>query len=234
MKKESRKLDELRAKAGLYGLLSTALQEPKPVIASRDKFDTFLHFVSGGEGIPRPPEAPEDAGTELRAVFGHNLSPDCPPFQTQYGKVDVFRQTSVLADLAGFYRAFGVDISGTNRRSDYLPVQLEFASLLCHKEARARENGEADNAEISCGARTRFLDRHLVRWVAAFAGAVIRKGGSDYYSGLARTLAAFVRADAESLGVDPDSEPRPDIRMEKPEDPCATCFGGIDDVPQNA
>ena len=41
----------------------------------------------------------------------------------------------------------------------------------------------------------RFLDKHLLTWVDAFASAVIRKDGRAFYAAFAGALAAFARMD---------------------------------------
>jgi TorA maturation chaperone TorD len=59
------------------------------------------------------------------------------PYETSHVKGDAFATSQLLADLAGFYRAFGVDLADRRERQDHVAVQLEFLALLAAKEARA-------------------------------------------------------------------------------------------------
>lgn len=221
--------DGLQARASLYRLFSAAFRDPSPEVAEPKEVGALLKAIPGSGAVPMPPRAPSDPAADMRRVFGYNLSPDCPPYETQYGRLGVFRQSQTMADLAGFYRAFGVDVAGGDRRPDHLPVELEFASLLCLKEARALEKRDSEGAGVCRGARARFLQEHLALWAPAFSQAVSRKAPGSYYAALSQSLEAFVRLDAESLGV-VAAERLPGPRLEEPEDPCRSCFGGIDET----
>ena len=220
---------ELEYRAEVYRLLSAAFREPSPAPLERGPLRELFSRLPEGVGLALPPEAPADLPAEFRRVFGHNLSPDCPPYETQYGKSDVFRQTHAMADLNGFYSAFGLAVGEGDRRADHLPVELEFAAILCLKEVLALERGEEEKSTICRDARLNFLGDHLGRWVPGFADAVKKKIPEGYHAGVTDTLASFIRWDARSLGLDIDA-PRPaEVRREEPEDPCSSCFGGINE-----
>jgi TorA maturation chaperone TorD len=225
-------VEELEARAAAYQLYSLAFREPSPGRVEERQWGEVYTALPGGEGLPRPPALPEDLDGELRRVFGHNLSPDCPPYETHYGQGGVFRKTQELSDIAGFYRAFGVEAAQRDRRPDHLPVELEFVSLLCVKQARAVSHGKADRARLCREARARFLRDHLGRWLGPFAAAIETKVPGGYYALLARSLASLALWDAGSLGVDPWAPtPRPArLSPEGPGDPaCDSCFGGDDE-----
>jgi hypothetical protein len=71
--------------------------------------------------------------------------------------------TFQMADVAGFYRAFGFEVSG--ERPDHIVPELEFLALLLLKEAHARITGEADGAEVCATARSKFMAEHLGLWL---------------------------------------------------------------------
>lgn len=216
--------EELENKAAMYRLLSRAFVEGEPKLP--DPRACAALAAELGVDLPPPPEEPK---AEVRRVFGHNLSPDCPPYEGHYGKVGIFRQTHQMADLSGFYRAFGVEAAEGDRRPDHLPVELEFAALLCLKEAVALGKGDAERAGICRSARARFLSEHLARWLPAFAEAVERKSPGSYYARLAAATSAFALRDAESLGAAPKERVAGPF-VEEAEDACASCIGGGDDV----
>lgn len=218
-------VEALAGQAELYRSLSRAFVDGDPRPPDPRELSTL---VPGLDAVLPPP--PADPKAELRRVFGHNLSPDCPPYETHYDKIGVFRQTQQMADLAGFYRAFGVEAAGGDRRPDHLPVELEFAGLLCLKEAAALGKGAADKAELCRSARARFLSEHLGRWIHAFAEAVERKAPGSYYAALARYSAAAVSRDAQSLGAVPRERAAGPF-LDEEGDVCSSCIGGAQALP---
>lgn len=78
--------------------------------------------------------------------------------------------TPRLADVAGFYAAFGCVVR--NDRPDHIVAELEFMSVLLVAEADARDAGRDDQAEVTAGAARVFLRDHLGTWVTAWASRV--------------------------------------------------------------
>lgn len=72
----------------------------------------------------------------------------------------------LIADVAGFYRAFGFEARG--ERPDHLSAQLEFLALVCVQEAGARLAGLEEQAEVCARARQAFLQDHLA-WLPSLA-----------------------------------------------------------------
>ncbi len=63
------------------------------------------------------------------------------PYETEYTTPDALYKAHQLADIAGFYRAFGLEMSTENReRPDHLAAELEFMHFLALKEAQAMGN----------------------------------------------------------------------------------------------
>ncbi len=91
-------------------------------------------------------------------------------YETEYGLPHEFRQSQELADLAGFYRAFGFGLGGPVReRPDHVAVELEFMYALSLKEAYAASQGLMEAAEICADAERKFLRDHLGRWLILLA-----------------------------------------------------------------
>jgi DMSO reductase family type II enzyme chaperone len=128
-------------------------------------------------------------------------------YETECGLPHEFRQSQEMADITGFYRAFGFDLGGVTReRPDHLAAELEFMHVLALKEAYAFNGGNAEHVEICIDAQRKFLKDHLGRWVSLFAQALAQTAGLAPYVALAQFTAAFVEADAKRLGV--ELEPR--------------------------
>ena len=117
-----------------------------------------------------------------------------------------YRQSQEMADISGFYRAFGFQVGGEQReRPDYLGTELEFLYVLSLKEAYAAEQGIEEHVEVCVEARRLFLRDHLGRWIGLFAQSIAHGAGpgseDNPYLWLSRLAAAVVQNDAHSLGL---------------------------------
>ena len=151
-----------------------------------------------------------DLNDEYERVFGLMLAKKCPPYETEYcpQTFSVYR-SQAMADIAGFYRAFGVGPSDDlPERPDHLSLELEFVAFLIAKDRCA---ADAERREVCRGAQRRFVREHLCWWAPAFARALQSQcdrvlGGpgsrSEFYPALARALAALVAAERAILGVE--------------------------------
>jgi len=163
----------------------------------------------------------DDAGPALREeyyrTFGHQIAKDCPLHETQYGAGHVFQQAQQLADIAGFYRAFGLEVAdGAGERADHLSMELEFMQVLTYREAYARRHHGAEQVAQLREAQQAFLRDHLSRWVPVLARLVSRRT-DGVYRHLADVAAAWVAVDAAALGLPAAEEP--DYQPEPPLDP---------------
>lgn len=163
--------------------------------------------------------------TSYRKLFGLTaLSLSCPPCEIEYlPNPDVNYRSQWMADVAGFYRAFGMDLaSGQSERCDHVVTEAEFLHVLLLKEAHARLHRDWEGAAISNDARRSFFSEHLGWWVVAFARLVTKRTSSRFYRALARLTAGASALERSSLGLPPFSrsaEPMPSSM-----EPAGTCF----------
>ena len=113
---------------------------------------------------------------------------------------EALTRTFELADIAGFYRAFGVMVSPETERPDHLAVQLEFMHLLAVKEAYADGCQEPERAGICHDAARTFLDDHLLRWCPKLPARLEECAGDSLYRTAAVVLDRFLALDAAQLG----------------------------------
>lgn len=141
--------------------------------------------------------ADADGATRYNRVFGHALSPDYPPYETQYGLAHPFHQSERLADLVGFYRSFGLTVSpALHDRADHLGVEFEFMGFLAAKEAYHLERGEELHRDATRAGARFFLEHHAGPATLAFAERVTRYGPDGFYKQVARLCASWVRHEA--------------------------------------
>lgn len=152
----------------------------------------------------------EDAYTRC---FGHAMSKDCPPYEAEYGQAHIFQKTHTLADIAGFYRAFGLDLAAdSHERVDHVSVELEFMHFLCLKEAYALAKQHPEEQLALCReAQGKFLREHVCRWAFGFARRLCAKAGDTLYQELGQLLAAFLEAELRALGLKPAEVAGPDM-----------------------
>lgn len=147
------------------------------------------------------------AGLEEAYVrcFGHTISKECPPYEAEYGQAHIFQQTQALADIAGFYRAFGLDLAPSLKdRLDHIAVELEFMQFLCLKEAYAQANRHSEDRLAMCReVQRKFLGEHLGGWAVEFGRRLEQKSTGGFYRDMGKLLAEFLALDMGSLGLAP-------------------------------
>jgi len=226
------------ARAEVYALLADLFYQPTE--DGLDPVDTGDSLRRLAALAPRHALPAIDArhtaltAAELRdtyvAVFTHSISKDCPPYETEFGEAHVFMQTQDLADISGFYRAFGLAPSArAHERLDHLGFELEFLSFLAAKEA---VHAGLDAAAICREAATTFLRDHLGRWAPAFCSRLERHAGLTVYADLARVLKTWVERDARGRGIDPADLRTIDLKpaaYDPDSSDCSSC--GVGDIP---
>lgn len=162
------------------------------------------------------------------ACFGHAARGSCPINEIEYGdiKADPLFQPHRLADLAGYYRAFGVELTtDSGERPDHLCVELEFMSVLAARRAFGLEHQhDADAIRVGVDAERGFLRHHLGRWTPAFARRVRQAAVHPPLIGIATFLESFIRLECSRAGIEPGSH---DLLLrpvdEQAESLCASC-----------
>ncbi len=125
-------------------------------------------------------------------------------YETEYGRMRGMAKGNDLADIAGFYEAFGLalDPEAAHEMLDHVAVELEFYSVLLLKEAALVEIGDEEGRQIVEDARKKFLVDHLGRLAGAIA-ARKEVGGNGVYGPVFAWCAAVVDEECATLGVTP-------------------------------
>jgi DMSO reductase family type II enzyme chaperone len=210
--------------AQVYAFLSGAFLYPRENWS--EDAPLLAGILAGLDSAPAHLVVPPMDLADLQAAYRHTFGlTGSLCYETEYGLPHEFRQSQELADICGFYRAFGLKPGGLLReRPDHLAVELEFMYVLALKEAYAASNGVVEHAEVCVEATRRFLGEHLGRWIDLFARSLARNGGVEPYLVLAHFAAAFVHHHADRLGV--QTQPSPKERLQHtPFDPDFSCAG---------
>lgn len=155
----------------------------------------------------------EDLQAEHRRVFSNVITLDCPPYETLFGNDHVFAQSHVMGDIAGFYKAFGVELSkDIHERLDHLSVELEFMHFLAYKESYALCHDGPEKTQIVVDAQTKFVKNHIGRWVPLFSRMLSKKSDSGLFRFIADICGAWMDLEAAYLGVSPQPYSETDYR----------------------
>jgi TorA maturation chaperone TorD len=188
----------LLARADLLLLLSQLLASQQPLNGELFPLDTepLTELLSAAE-IGCEPELTElmltaaQASREVTAeqwaaahedLFGPELT--CPPYEAAFIRRD---KGALLADIAGFYRAFGF-AAKAGERPDHVCSELEFVALLHVSVARAQAEGSAEATAIAAEALGAFVADHLGDWLPAFARKLANAATLPLHVALARLL----------------------------------------------
>lgn len=141
-------------------------------------------------------------GTEIESeyvrLFDQGVAEN-PLHGTGYGRDRLLAVGVRLADVAGFYRAFGVDAAG-QERLDHLAVELEFYAWLLLKSEHLAAAGDDEGRAIVLDGRRKFLAEHLGPLAAAVA---LRPAIAAHplYGPLFAWIGELVAAEGAALGV---------------------------------
>lgn len=135
---------------------------------------------------------------EFMEVFGHTLSNDNSLYEMEHLKnKDVFAMTQNLADISGFYKAFGLQVD-PGERADHLAVEAEFLGFILLKEALAVQNGETENAETCREAAYAFWNDHFSYWIPFLISSILQKVNYAFYFQATQFLDCFVASETRT------------------------------------
>lgn len=109
--------------------------------------------------------------------------------------------TPRLADVAGFYRALGLEV--VDERPDHVVAQLEFLAMALMAEVEATEAGDDRSAEATSRLIRTFLRDHLGAWIDVWASRVAAVDELGAWVPAAAAAAELVRAEAHRRHVIP-------------------------------
>ena len=162
-------------------------------------------------------------------IFTHTMSQECPPYETQFGiKADqIFHKCHEMGDIAGFYRAFGLDVSDSEvsrERVDHISVEFEFMYFLACKEAYGLENKDAeDKLSIVTDAQKKFVREHIAMWVPLFTKFLEKKAQTGFYKETSHLTRAFVEQEIAYLKIKPRRLKSEEVSIEPPEEELIKC-----------
>jgi TorA maturation chaperone TorD len=203
---------------------------------SEADIEPVIHWLS------LTPERQRAAHLQLFGLIGGKA---CSPHETEYlSSRDAFHRAQQLADVAGFYLAFGLEPDPQrHQRPDHVSLELTFVAVLLEKLAwLARDSASAEHVSTCREALTSFLADHVIPWMPLFSQRVARRAaeaaarqadpshGDDVrlLAGVAIALGAWagierLNADLPPLRQIPQIDSVESIEPESECESCATC-----------
>lgn len=191
--------------------MSFAFAEPTPEFLNFVKDGEFLKYMQ--ESLGAHPsgmqmnihllelitgEAKNIGIGELNSEYGKMTSPDMN-FLYECNYHPSLNASEEMSDVAGFYRAFGMDFTGD--RPDHISMELEFMRLLAMKEAKSQMDGAPESEGICVSAEKKFLYSHLGRWAAALSHMT---EGIRFYGLFSRLLHNWITVECGHMSVNTD------------------------------
>jgi len=219
-------IDAALARAVVYRTFSTLFQSPTDAglrqIGARDGFPVvaaawrYLAPPGGEAGVdlqgvelgPIPVPDLETLESAYVRLFGHTARGPVPSCETEYGMDNAFHQPQQLADISGYYVAFGLGVSTASAtRVDHIACELEFMDFLNRKEALLLATpapaGTGDETiEATRQAMRTFLRDHLGRFGLSFASRLAAEDPDGFFGALGRWLLAFLERECARLGIE--------------------------------
>ena len=129
----------------------------------------------------------------------------CSPHETEYGPGRSVRKAVELADIAGFYKAFGLAIDQSDPEMvDHISLEFDFLAYLGFKERYAALKGWADKAETCTRAYHSFWKDHCGRWVFGFLESLEERAqAGGFYQALAGLALQVGASELDRLQLKP-------------------------------
>jgi TorA maturation chaperone TorD len=210
-----RPIVETLVRASMYRILSVAFAHP--TAPRLDELRLAIDKVLATGAVASPVAGPlqafreavdaADAGDAAgEYVFLFDQGVRCAPYEGAYGPPKVAGHAAQLADVAGFYAAFGLALEGGQAEAaDHVSAELEFMSTLALREAWALVQHATAGWQVTREAAMRFIDDHLARWAPAFADALEAATALPFYRTAACALRSWIAEERRVLGA--SSEP---------------------------
>ncbi len=162
-------------------------------------------------------------------LFPPIASQDAPGYETGYRGDGIFQQSSIMADIAGFYRAHGLRAGGAEReRPDHITVELEFMAFLAKKEAMALQRKSSEQVEICRDTSALFLSEHLGCWAPAFGRRAAAVASTPWLTEIGLLVALWIEDELMAFAVEPVEEKGQPLPIEPPDDgTCGPCQVGM-------
>ncbi|GIW95007.1 MAG: hypothetical protein KatS3mg110_3048 [Pirellulaceae bacterium] len=178
--------------------------------------------------LARLPASRRDLLEEYDRTFGIVAAGAYPLYATEYLPARfTFQRSQMMADIAGFYQAFKLQIAASRpERPDHLVCQLQFVAWLIYLERNtwslADESGQGRRA-VCRQAQQRFVRDYVAFWLPSLARCLASEAPDGFYGTAARFLGSWLAAECAWLDIEPVAAALQPSLIEPPEC-CSACL----------
>lgn len=175
-------IEPILARAGLMEFVAAALSDPlaPPAFEAAQRAARHLHQALesqvAGLRAAFESEKRQSLRGEWTRLFEAQVA--CSPYESSAVE-DAAQKATILADVNGFYAAFGMKVAGN--MADHIVAELEFAAHLLTKLAYAESQGMTEQAEITADALGKFCREHLVPFAERFFPSLHHATRVEFY-----------------------------------------------------
>jgi nitrate reductase assembly molybdenum cofactor insertion protein NarJ len=163
---------DLLRRSGAFTLASLAVGYPnEQLVGVIRSLGPNLAAWPGLEALAQAVNQDVDALRSAYLALFETAKDRAPLYETEYGRMRGLSKGKDLADVVGFYHAFGFELRSDlpSEAPDHLAIELEFLALLLYKQHLLE--GDPEGFEIVNNARRTFLQEHL----GAFGQTIARR-----------------------------------------------------------
>jgi len=211
---DTQSIDEALGRSVLYSALAVALSPPKkgslehvfgPATSAilLDAARVLDRLAQTAELVRLAQESRvEELERAYQRLFGHTARGKVSPYETEYGRERPFGQSQELADINGFYNAFGLSLPKLrHERSDHVAVECEFLSFLICKGAQTLADGDLPSSDAVDRAERLFLREHLGQFGRALGRSLAQEADHRFYQAAGEVLFDFLTAECRHHGI---------------------------------
>jgi TorA maturation chaperone TorD len=192
---ETDRIDQARARAGVYRLLSAVyLQEINgTLLAALRVHDSFGATIAARDE--------DDFLRRLRVEYARLFVMNVYPYESAYVEAEVMLNTAVTQAVVEAYQAVGYapELSRPVGAPDHIGIELDLMRVLAEREAHDLAAGDLPAAEEDRARQRAFLTEHLASWGPVFALSVVRDTRLPLYREIGGFTAEFLLADLDLL-----------------------------------
>lgn len=126
-----------------------------------------------------------------------------PPWESVYVRKDRLLFQANTVAVRSLYNNFGYEINHNHLEAeDHIGLELDFMfhlNELCIEQLMKNNFKTASNVTYLIGEQSRFLRNHLLAFTPKFSQEVIEHAQTQFYSGLAKLLMAYLEVDTQIL-----------------------------------
>lgn len=145
----------------------------------------------------------EDLHWDFTKMFIGPFDLCAPPWESVYVRKDRLLFQANTVEVRHMYQNFGYEINQHHLEAeDHIGLELDFIfhlNKLCIDNIKNPNFRSQSNITYLIGEQSRFLRNHLLAFVNPFSDKVIENAQTQYYSGMAKLLRAFLNIDYSLL-----------------------------------